>query len=74
MQSPLERRLYLSLGAVRHANVFVRSPRSRKSKKKEQGDGMLAMRARPPSETEYIDIFQKFKLSFNLLVIFILHF
>ena len=42
--------------------------RSRKSKKKEQGDGMLAMRARPPSETEYIDIFQKFKLSFNLLV------
>lgn len=35
---------------------------------------MLAMRARPPSETEYIDIFQKFKLSFNLLVIFILHF
>lgn len=44
-----------------------RRRKSRKSKKKEQGDGMLAMRARPPSETEYIDIFQKFKLSFNLL-------
>ncbi len=29
---------------------------------------MLSMRARPPSEAEYIDIFQKFKLSFNLLV------
>lgn len=29
---------------------------------------MLAVRARPPSEAEYIDIFQKFKLSFNLLV------
>ena len=42
--------------------------RSRKSKKKEQGDGMLSMRARPPTEPEYIDIFQKFKLSFNLLV------
>jgi epidermal growth factor receptor kinase substrate 8 len=42
--------------------------RSRKSKKKEQGDGMLSMRARAPSEPEYIDIFQKFKLSFNLLV------
>ena len=48
--------------------VFFLSNRSRKSKKKEQGDGMLSMRARPPSEAEYIDIFQKFKLSFNLLV------
>ncbi|XP_057374617.1 epidermal growth factor receptor kinase substrate 8-like [Daphnia carinata] len=44
-----------------------RRRKSRKSKKKEQGDGMLSMRARPPSEAEYIDIFQKFKLSFNLL-------
>jgi len=44
-----------------------RRRKSRKSKKKEQGDGMLSMRARPPSEPEYIDIFQKFKLSFNLL-------
>jgi len=44
-----------------------RRRKTRKSKKKEQGDGMLSMRARPPSEPEYIDIFQKFKLSFNLL-------
>merc|ERR1712137_936265 len=44
-----------------------RRRKTRKSKKKEQGDGMLSMRARPPSELEYIDIFQKFKLSFNLL-------
>lgn len=53
--------------AAAASRELERRHRNRKSKKKDLGDGMLTMRAKPPPEGEFIDIFQKFKLSFNLL-------
>ncbi|XP_050956329.1 epidermal growth factor receptor kinase substrate 8-like protein 2 isoform X1 [Labeo rohita] len=41
--------------------------RSKKNKKRGPAEGMLTLRAKPPSEAEYIDCIQKLKLSFNLL-------
>ncbi|KAK9890135.1 hypothetical protein WA026_008942 [Henosepilachna vigintioctopunctata] len=53
--------------AAAAARELERRRRNRKSKKRDMGDGMLTMRTKPPPEKEFIDIFQKFKLSFNLL-------
>ncbi|KAI4478630.1 hypothetical protein M0804_011658 [Polistes exclamans] len=53
--------------AAAASKELERRRRNRKSKKRNLGDGMLTMRAKPPPEMEFIDIFQKFKHSFNLL-------
>lgn len=53
--------------AAAAARELERRRKNRKSKKRDIGDGMLTMRTKPPPEKEFIDIFQKFKLSFNLL-------
>ncbi|CAG5897645.1 unnamed protein product [Menidia menidia] len=41
--------------------------RSRKSKKQNQNDDLLTVKANPPSEEEFVDLFQKIKYSLCLL-------
>ena len=53
----LERRQKQRIGSA------GKSPKHMKS----MGDGMLSFRAQMPSPQNYVDIFQKFKFSFNLL-------
>lgn len=48
--------------------VLQQRKKSRKSnKKKEIGEGLLTIRAKPPTEKDYIDVLQKFKYCFSLL-------
>lgn len=53
--------------AAAASRELERRRRNRKSKKKDPGEGLLTMRTKPPHEREFVDIFAKFKLSFNLL-------
>lgn len=54
---------------LQHAAAALRELQLRNHKRKGHGagDGLLAMRARGPSEDEFFDILSKFKLAFNLL-------
>ncbi|XP_013406979.1 epidermal growth factor receptor kinase substrate 8 isoform X6 [Lingula anatina] len=57
----------LQFAAEAYKELSRRQKNRGKSKKKVMGEGMLTMRARPPPPQDFIDIFAKFKLSFNLL-------
>ncbi|XP_076371642.1 epidermal growth factor receptor kinase substrate 8-like protein 2 isoform X2 [Tachypleus tridentatus] len=61
----------LFVGRIQHAAAayqeLERRRKRRKNKNKDFGDGMLSMRAKPPTEREFFEVLQKFKFSFNLL-------
>uniref|UniRef100_A0A673A4Z3 Epidermal growth factor receptor kinase substrate 8-like protein 2 n=1 Tax=Sphaeramia orbicularis TaxID=375764 RepID=A0A673A4Z3_9TELE len=56
----------LQKAAEAYAQLNQRN-KSKKNKKKGPAEGMLTLRAKPPSEEEFIDSLQKLKLAFNLL-------
>ncbi|CAK1546797.1 unnamed protein product [Leptosia nina] len=53
--------------AAAASRELERRRRSRSGKRGAAGEGMLALRTRPPPERDFVDVLQKFKLSFNLL-------
>ncbi|XP_004647767.2 epidermal growth factor receptor kinase substrate 8-like protein 1 isoform X2 [Octodon degus] len=57
-------RLQKSAEATR---VLEHRERSRRTRRREAGEGLLTLRAKPPSEAEYTDVLQKIKYAFSLL-------
>lgn len=49
------------------ARVLEHRERGRRTRRRESGEGLLALRAKPPSEAEYTDVLQKIKYAFSLL-------
>ncbi|XP_021101779.1 epidermal growth factor receptor kinase substrate 8-like protein 1 isoform X2 [Heterocephalus glaber] len=57
-------RLQKSAEATR---VLEHRERGRRTRRRAAGEGLLTLRAKPPSESEYTDVLQKIKYAFSLL-------
>ncbi|XP_060705271.1 epidermal growth factor receptor kinase substrate 8-like protein 1 isoform X1 [Hemiscyllium ocellatum] len=60
-------RLQKTAEAFKILDQRKKSRMGKKRTSKESGEGLLTLRARPPTQEEFIDVFQKYKYSFSLL-------
>ncbi|XP_048376913.1 epidermal growth factor receptor kinase substrate 8-like protein 1 isoform X2 [Stegostoma tigrinum] len=60
-------RLQKTAEAFKILDQRKKSRMGKKRTSKESGEGLLTLRARPPTQEEFIDVFQKYKYSFSML-------
>uniref|UniRef100_UPI00398EBB56 epidermal growth factor receptor kinase substrate 8-like protein 1 isoform X1 n=2 Tax=Pristiophorus japonicus TaxID=55135 RepID=UPI00398EBB56 len=60
-------RLQKSAEAFKILDQRKKSRMGKKKSQKDSGEGLLTVRARPPTQEQFVDVYQKYKYSFSLL-------